>query len=117
MVQNRTALNDTHSVSHVIDHDVTSGNFLILLLEAIIQFWVLKRKFLIVFGGDYYRLLTPGSYIVTVKHPNYRNHARRVKVSNPRHSEATRLDFWLEPKIPGEPSVEQEQEMVHTSIF
>lgn len=52
-----------------------------------------------VFGGDYYRLLTDGEYLITATYPSYKPQTRRVKVRNlaPSSTEATRLDFWLEP--------------------
>ena len=50
-----------------------------------------------VFGGDYFRLLTPGQYIITTTATGYKPQRRRIKVINPKHHEATRLDFWLEP--------------------
>jgi hypothetical protein len=43
-------------------------------------------------------LLTPGEYLVTGSHVGYKPQTRRVKVTNPKKSEATRLDFWLEPE-------------------
>ncbi|CAG7821320.1 unnamed protein product [Allacma fusca] len=73
-VKNITQINSTHAVSQHINHDVTS-----------------------VFDGDYFRLLTPGQYLLTASYSGYKPQTRRVKVQNPRHHEATRLDFWLEP--------------------
>jgi len=47
--------------------------------------------------GDYFRLLTPGQYLVTASHTGFKPQTRRVKVTNPKMSEAVRLDFWLTP--------------------
>jgi len=50
-----------------------------------------------VHGGDYWRLLTPGDYVVTAVHPGYLPATQKVTVPNPHHEEAKRVDFWLEP--------------------
>lgn len=73
-VRNITQVNQTHAENYDIDHDITS-----------------------VFDGDYYRLLTPGEYLITAYHDGCKPQTRRVKVSNTPKSEAMRLDFWLEP--------------------
>jgi hypothetical protein len=52
---------------------------------------------ILVFGGDYFRLLTPGEYLITASYNGYKPQTRRIKVTNLKNTEATRLDFWLEP--------------------
>jgi hypothetical protein len=78
-VQNitRTGDGDGEAENTHIDHDITS-----------------------VFGGDYYRLLTPGEYLVSASYPGFLTQTRRVKVLNRPHHEASRLDFWLEAANP-----------------
>ncbi|XP_060525923.1 carboxypeptidase E-like isoform X2 [Cylas formicarius] len=66
--------NVTGGQSADIKHDVTSVN-----------------------GGDYYRLLTPGTYKVTVYKEGYFPHTKLVTVTNPPFSEAQRVDFPLRP--------------------
>jgi carboxypeptidase E len=57
-----------------IDHDVTSNP-----------------------NGDYYRLLTDGSYAIQVKKPGYESQTQYVNVHNKEHqSHAQRLDFTLQ---------------------
>ncbi|XP_035209611.1 carboxypeptidase E-like [Stegodyphus dumicola] len=59
-----------------IDHDITS-----------------------VRGGEYWRLLTPGEYRITVVKDGYIPKTENVVVSNPPHQEAVRLDFSLMPNF------------------
>ncbi|XP_047004855.1 carboxypeptidase E-like [Schistocerca americana] len=57
-----------------------------------------------VHGGDYWRLLTPGAYVVTASRQGYQPQSRRAIVTNlPPHSEARRLDFALMPLAQGPP--------------
>ncbi|XP_037084217.1 LOW QUALITY PROTEIN: carboxypeptidase E-like [Pollicipes pollicipes] len=72
-VRNVTALNSTASRSYNIEHDVTSFR-----------------------DGDYYRLLTPGLYEVTVSAPGYVPKMQRVHVVNPKHGEAAIINFSLD---------------------
>ena len=46
--------------------------------------------------GDYYRLLTPGDYQLTVSAPGYLSQTQRVHVTNPAQSEAAVVNFKLE---------------------
>jgi len=49
-------------------------------------------------GGDYYRLLTDGSYAIQVKSPDYQTQTQYVTVHNkPNENDAQRLDFVLQP--------------------
>lgn len=48
-----------------------------------------------VYGGDYYRLLTPGSYKITAYKGGYLPLTRLVTVTNPPFTEAQRVDFAL----------------------
>lgn len=48
--------------------------------------------------GDYYRLLTPGSYEVSVIYPGYVRKSRYVTVTKSNYTPATQIDFSLEPK-------------------
>lgn len=50
-----------------------------------------------VHDGDYWRLLTPGQYIVTAYHEGYRPLSHRVSVRDRPHREAQRVDFHLQP--------------------
>ncbi|XP_063217316.1 carboxypeptidase E-like [Bacillus rossius redtenbacheri] len=50
-----------------------------------------------VHDGDYWRLLTPGEYVVTAYRDDYRPESHRVTVVNNPHEEAARLDFELQP--------------------
>ncbi len=48
-------------------------------------------------NGDYYRLLTDGSYAIQVKKPGYESQTQYVNVHNKEHqSHAQRLDFTLQ---------------------
>lgn len=47
-------------------------------------------------GGDYWRLLTPGEYEITVSMRNYLPLTKRVLVTNPTHQEAYVINFDLE---------------------
>ncbi|KRY01998.1 Carboxypeptidase E [Trichinella pseudospiralis] len=47
--------------------------------------------------GDYWRLLTPGTYNITVLAEGYLSNTKTVKVINRKHTEAVRLDFQLTP--------------------
>lgn len=51
----------------------------------------------IVFGGQYWRLLTPGEYQVTAVKSGYEPQTQKVVVKNPAQEEALRLDFKLKP--------------------
>ncbi|KAK6633778.1 hypothetical protein RUM44_004385 [Polyplax serrata] len=66
--------NITHGRNVDIQHDVTS-----------------------VHGGDYWRLLTPGEYLVTAQHDDYIPLSKRVVVTNKGHEQADRVDFYLQP--------------------
>ncbi|KAF0298301.1 Carboxypeptidase E [Amphibalanus amphitrite] len=72
-VKNITRINDTMSRNHDINHDVTTFR-----------------------DGDYYRLLTPGEYEVTVSAPGYVSQKQRVNVVNAPQSEAVVAHFKLE---------------------
>ncbi len=49
-------------------------------------------------GGDYYRLLTDGSYAIQVKSLDYETQTQYVTVHNkPNENDAQRLDFVLQP--------------------
>jgi hypothetical protein len=50
-----------------------------------------------VHGGDYWRLLTPGQYIITAYRDGYHPLRHRVNVYDRPHQEARRLDFHLQP--------------------
>ncbi|OUC45301.1 hypothetical protein D917_08521 [Trichinella nativa] len=52
--------------------------------------------------GDYWRLLTPGTYNITVLAEGYLSNTKTVKVINSKHTEAVRLDFHLAPVEYGE---------------
>ncbi|KRY37390.1 Carboxypeptidase E [Trichinella spiralis] len=52
--------------------------------------------------GDYWRLLTPGTYNITVLAEGYLSNTKTVKVINGKHTEAVRLDFYLTPVEYGE---------------
>ncbi len=48
-------------------------------------------------NGDYYRLLTDGSYAIQVKKPGYETQVQYVKVHNKdQQTDAQRLDFTLQ---------------------
>nr|XP_022910449.1 carboxypeptidase E-like [Onthophagus taurus] len=66
--------NITNGMEKDIEHDITS-----------------------VFGGDYYRLLTPGKYKVTAYRDGFLPHSRIVTITNPLFTEAQRVDFGLKP--------------------
>ncbi len=50
------------------------------------------------FGGDYFRLLTPGEYEVTVISPGYQPLSKLVQVGDPIHAEASVVNFDLLPE-------------------
>ncbi len=48
--------------------------------------------------GDYYRLLTDGSYKIQVLTPGYQTQSKYITVNNkPNENNAQRLDFILQP--------------------
>jgi hypothetical protein len=50
--------------------------------------------------GDYFRLLTNGSYTIQVLHPAYQPQVQYVRIENrPKQIEAQRIDFILD-RIP-----------------
>ncbi|KAH1013134.1 hypothetical protein HUJ05_012170 [Dendroctonus ponderosae] len=55
----------------------------------------IKHDITSVYGGDYYRLLTPGTYKVTVYKDGYVPHTKLVTVTNPSFTQALRVDFPL----------------------
>lgn len=50
-----------------------------------------------VHDGDYWRLLTPGQYVITAYRDGYHPLSHRVNVYDRPHQEAQRVDFHLEP--------------------
>ncbi|KAL3278688.1 hypothetical protein HHI36_016225 [Cryptolaemus montrouzieri] len=66
--------NITNAVATDIQHDITS-----------------------VHDGDYFRLLTPGTYKMTAYRDGFLPHTRVVKVINRPYTEAQRVDFALKP--------------------
>jgi hypothetical protein len=50
-----------------------------------------------VHDGDYWRLLTPGHYIITAYRDGYQPLSHRVTVYERPHEEAQRVDFHLQP--------------------
>lgn len=52
---------------------------------------------LLVHGGDYFRLLTPGQYDVTAFQVGYLPETQTIYVFNRPYEEAQRLDFKLLP--------------------
>nr|CAD7409985.1 unnamed protein product [Timema poppensis] len=54
---------------------------------------------LAVHDGDYWRLLTPGKYVITAYRDDYRPKSVRVTVVNQPHQEAPRVDFDLTPVV------------------
>ncbi|PSN54662.1 Carboxypeptidase E [Blattella germanica] len=59
-------------------------------------------------AGHYWRLLTPGQYIVTAYHEGYQPLSHRVNIYNRPHHEAQRVDFHLRP-VPHLPESEYEE--------
>uniref|UniRef100_A0A1B6CEM3 Peptidase M14 domain-containing protein n=1 Tax=Clastoptera arizonana TaxID=38151 RepID=A0A1B6CEM3_9HEMI len=57
----------------------------------------IKHDITSVFEGDYYRLLTPGTYEITALMDRYQPQSHIVTVTNPYHHEAQRVDFHLIP--------------------
>jgi len=72
-VRNITRINRFNRMDADIKHDVTSAT-----------------------GGDYWRLLTPGEYQIIVLAEGYEPQDKIVEVSNDKHTEALRLDFYLD---------------------
>ena len=54
-------------------------------------------RYLAVHDGDYWRLLTPGHYIITAYRDGYHPLSHRVTVYERPHEEAQRVDFHLQP--------------------
>lgn len=74
-----------------IDHDITSSKH------------PTKRKCIFCNAchldphGDYYRLLTDGSYAIQVKKPGYESQTQYISIHNKEHqADAHRLDFTLQ---------------------
>jgi len=78
-VRNITRINRFNRMDADIKHDVTSA-----------------------IGGDYWRLLTPGEYQIIVLAEGYEPQDKIVEVSNDKHTEALRLDFYLDKTRQGE---------------
>ncbi|KAL1505234.1 hypothetical protein ABEB36_004842 [Hypothenemus hampei] len=55
----------------------------------------IKHDITSVYGGDYYRLLTPGTYKVTAYKDGYLPHSKLVTVTSSPYTEAKRIDFPL----------------------
>lgn len=55
----------------------------------------ISQKFLSVYRGDYYRLLTPGEYEVTAYKTGYMPQTKIVTVTSKEHAPAQRVDFKL----------------------
>lgn len=53
---------------------------------------------LLVHGGDYWRLLTPGEYEVTVSADGYEPVVQQVVITHTPETEAQHLDFYLPPQ-------------------
>lgn len=88
--------NMTGGQSSEIKHDITSGNHLKKRRKKFLNTSRRKHIF-VVYGGDYYRLLTPGTYKVTAYKEGYLPHSKLVTVTNPPYTEAQRVDFPLKP--------------------
>ncbi|CDW55064.1 CarboxypepD reg and Peptidase M14 domain containi ng protein [Trichuris trichiura] len=58
---------------------------------------LIKHNVITAFNGDYWRLLTPGTYNVTAVLEGYWSSHKVIKVSNPHMVEAVRLNFALMP--------------------
>jgi len=86
-VKNITRISKGSRMNVDIDHDITS-----------------------VHDGDYWRLLTPGEYEITVSAPGYLSQTKLVEVSDNGHGEAPGLDFNLErpENLPAPPADAQE---------
>lgn len=54
--------------------------------------------FFAVHGGDYWRLLTPGEYELTVSADGYEPVVQQVVVTHTPETEAQHLDFYLPPQ-------------------
>ena len=70
-------------------YNISDINFLIVNIDL--------YMYATVHDGDYWRLLTPGQYIVTAYHEGYQPLSHRVNVYNRPHHEAQRVDFHLRP--------------------
>lgn len=57
----------------------------------------IKHDITSVHDGDYYRLLTPGTYKVTAYKEGYIPHSKLVTVKNTPYTQAQRVDFPLKP--------------------
>ncbi|XP_066142240.1 carboxypeptidase E-like isoform X1 [Euwallacea fornicatus] len=57
----------------------------------------IKHDITSVYDGDYYRLLTPGTYKVTAHKDGYLPHSKLITVTNPPFTPAQRVDFPLKP--------------------
>lgn len=57
----------------------------------------IKKLCVLVYNGDYYRLLTPGQYKVTAYRDGYLPHSRLITVVNEPYTAAQRVDFALKP--------------------
>lgn len=57
----------------------------------------IKHDITSVRAGDYYRLLTPGSYIISIYKAGYLTARKKVIVRDSGHHEAQTIDFELVP--------------------
>jgi hypothetical protein len=49
-------------------------------------------------GGDYYRLLIPGEYLVSASAKGYKSAEKSITINKSLHTPAQKLDFGLEPE-------------------
>jgi len=59
----------------------------------------MRYRYFAVHDGDYWRLLTPGHYIITAYRDGYQPLSHRVTVYERPHEEAQRVDFHLQPLL------------------
>ncbi|XP_059491148.1 carboxypeptidase E-like isoform X2 [Neocloeon triangulifer] len=81
------------------------------ITEGCVKECDIKHDVTSVHGGDYWRLLTPGVYEVTVTAEGFEPVMQQAEVTHTPESEAQILDFWL-----GQPEIE-EPELYDTQVY
>nr|XP_026695250.1 carboxypeptidase Z-like [Ciona intestinalis] len=95
-INNKEAFIAYTEKAHVGIKGLVTDAYGVRIPDAEIQVEGIEHHITTTENGEYWRLLTPGSYYVSAVHPEYRIHGQFVEVLNkPNTTEAKRVDFVL----------------------